>query len=604
MTPYRRIATALFLVVLGLISVAEAAPRDAAAKKKIDEAINTHYLQTSFDKAESVLLGVIQACEDKCSPSVKAQAWMYVGIVRGSGRGDAAGATDAFLQAVMLDPGVQLDDALATPETQEAFATAKGQGGNAPAPTPTPGADAAPAPAAPAMPAAGTMQCTPTIREVQTRRAVPVSCESAQPTAASGALFYMEFGGETWHEVPMDKKGTSLQGTVPCEATALAGTLRVYVEARDASGNIVDMHGTRAQPLEFTVLGATSQPPPAFPGMEAPPRCEEHADCPPDFPGCQGKAGVKEWGDSCGSNDECQTNYCSSGSCEFCQTDADCPGKGSCDDGYCSGGSGGGGGKSPSGRAKKIWVGAHFAADLPIIGGEDVCSLESQTDGGWNCFYATPPQGSAGDSVQYPYNPYPGAGGKVNTGMALATMRALLSFDYALLDQLTLGARAGLAFNGGPKAAGGAGFLPVHAEGRVSYWFAPLNRTGFRPYVHLGGGLGQVDAKVRVKIADCNAGLYNTTNSYAECRAQATGGQVDPADLRLDPYAPDGNINQPVQMELDAYRRMGTMFIAPGGGVVYAFSPNAGLQLNVDAKILFPTTGLAISPSLGFVLGL
>src|SRR6185295_14288488 len=98
-----------------------AAPRDAAANQKIDEAINTHYLATEFDKAEALLKGVLEACEDRCSPNVKARAWMYVGIVRGSGRQDIAGAQDAFQQGLALDPTVKLDDALATPAVRSAF---------------------------------------------------------------------------------------------------------------------------------------------------------------------------------------------------------------------------------------------------------------------------------------------------------------------------------------------------------------------------------------------------------------------------------------------------------------------------------------------------
>src|SRR5690606_25075658 len=67
--------------------------RDASASSKIDEAINTHYLMMELDKAEEMLKGVVEACEMKCSPGVKAKAWMYVGIVRGSGKNDLAGAT-------------------------------------------------------------------------------------------------------------------------------------------------------------------------------------------------------------------------------------------------------------------------------------------------------------------------------------------------------------------------------------------------------------------------------------------------------------------------------------------------------------------------------
>ena len=89
--------------------------RDNAASKKIDEAINEHYLATDFDKAEQVLTGTINACGDKCSPAVLGKAWMYVGIVRGSGKNDQASAKDAFQKALALDPSTKLDVQLATP---------------------------------------------------------------------------------------------------------------------------------------------------------------------------------------------------------------------------------------------------------------------------------------------------------------------------------------------------------------------------------------------------------------------------------------------------------------------------------------------------------
>jgi hypothetical protein len=94
--------------------------RDAAANRKVDEAINMHYLATDFDKAEGVLMGTVKACEDKCSPQTLARAWMYIGIVRGSGKSNIGGAKEAFQSAVALDASVKLDVALATAETQAA----------------------------------------------------------------------------------------------------------------------------------------------------------------------------------------------------------------------------------------------------------------------------------------------------------------------------------------------------------------------------------------------------------------------------------------------------------------------------------------------------
>ncbi|MBN2195135.1 MAG: hypothetical protein JW751_20120 [Polyangiaceae bacterium] len=587
--------------------VADAAPRDAAAKKKIDEALNVHYLTTDFDRAESVLLGTLSACEDRCSGPIRAKAWMYIGIVRGSGKNDQAGALEAFQAAIAEDGNVQLDEALATPETIATFRKAK-KGGAAPLPSapPTKPGAAATGPMAPAAPAmTGTMLCLPTVREVQTLRPIPLSCETPQP-AVKGVIFYKEFGGTAWKEVPMEKRGTSLQGMVPCAATSLAGKLQVYVEARDATNNVVDVSGGQLTPIEFTILGATNQPPPAYPGQNPPDRCEEKKECPPDFPGCE-TTPTKEWGDSCASNSECKTGLCASGSCDYCATTADCSGGASCVEGFCKGGKGGATGAG--GKYPRLWLGVHGALDIAIVGGKNVCNDFDH----WDCFYTDDPNyrpsvalGSQKDA-DYPYytfdalteqgqlDPNSQWGGRVTAGAALATVRALISADYALTRQMLVGGRLGYAFNGGPT--GSTKFFPLHMEGRFTYSLKPVDKKGFRPYLHLGAGLGQVDGKVKVTVADCslkdaaNDGYPSWENMPPEVQQCMMGNEQ-----YINMVTPD--------FPLDAYKRMGMMFVAPGGGVVYAFTPRMGIQANLDLKILFPTTGFAFSPSLGFVYGM
>ncbi|HVJ16586.1 MAG TPA: hypothetical protein VM686_14190, partial [Polyangiaceae bacterium] len=123
----RFLAAALFVLVAH--PAAAQFTRDNAATKKIDEAINNHYLATEFDKAEGVLTGTINACGDKCSPQVIGKAWMYVGNVRGSGKNDLAGAKEAFQKALASDPGVKLDSALATPDSSPPAAGGSAAGG-------------------------------------------------------------------------------------------------------------------------------------------------------------------------------------------------------------------------------------------------------------------------------------------------------------------------------------------------------------------------------------------------------------------------------------------------------------------------------------------
>ena len=563
--------------------------RDNAATKKIDEAINEHYLATDFDKAEGVLTGTITACGEKCSPGVIAKAWMYVGIVRGSGKNDQAGAKEAFQKALSTDPTVKLDTQLATPETQKTFEGMGGSGG-VPAETPKPAA-ATPAAADESAGDKGGLKCTPDVRELQTRRPIPVECSSDEEVA-SMELRYKPFGEEAWKSVKMKKTGEAYRGEVPCDATGSAGTLKLYVRAKDASGESVDSFGSKSKPVEFTTSETSSVEPPTYPGEAAAARCTAKEECPPDFPGCGGgsKRGNKDWGVACDNSTECKEGLlCNDGTCEAapsCETNADCQ-SGVCTDNKCSIGE-----ESASPHSyKKNWVGLHFAQDIAIIGGSDVCSGSSRAENGYACYE------SGSTDTPYNGNPLPGAG--IKSGTVLATRRLLLSFDHAFSPNITVGARVGLAINGGPPAGkgpdrlglggttGGTKFLPFHGELRVAYWFGKgaLGKKGLRPYVHVGGGVAQVDGKVKVTVYNCPEGLDDAT--YNNC-THGTGGYKPPASDKI---------------ELDAWRKMGQGFITIGGGAVYAIKENFGAQLNVNLMYMLPTSGPVLQPSLGVVYG-
>jgi hypothetical protein len=559
--------------------------RDNAASKKIDEAINEHYLATDFDKAESVLTGTITACAEKCSPAVLAKAWMYVGIVRGSGKSDQAGAKEAFQKARSTDPTVKLDTQLATPETQKTFEGIGGTGGAATAePKPAPSAAAASTEDAGEK---GGLKCTPDVRELQTRRPIPMECTSDEEVAGM-EIRYKPFGADAWKSAKMQKVGEAFRGEVPCDATGSAGTLKVYVRAKDVSGDSIDSFGSKAKPIEFTTSESSNMEPPSYPGEAAPTRCVAKEECPPDFPGCGAGAlhGNKEAGTACQSSRECKEGLlCNDGTCEAapaCETNADCS-SGSCVDNKCSAG------EEDTGKAKynKNWIGLHFAQDIAIMGGTNVCGLDARTNQGYACYES--------GSSDTPYNgyPYPGAG--IASGAVVATQRLLLSFDHAFTGNLTIGARVGFAFGGGPPAgkagvndeggpSAGTKFLPFHGELRAQYWFGKdaLAKKGLRPYVHVGGGIAQVDGKVKVKVSDCSP---LTDPAFGQC----TNGQ---------------NPGVPVpQKELDAWRKMGQGFVTIGGGAMYAFKENIGAQLNVNLMYMLPTSGPVIQPSLGVVYG-
>jgi hypothetical protein len=557
--------------------------RDNAANKKIDEAINEHYLATDFDKAEGVLTGTVQACGDKCSPQVIARAWMYVGIVRGSGKNDQAGAKEAFQKAIATDPQVKLDTALATPDTQKSFEASGGAAGSAATPEPTPDA-AAPAAAGGEDEGPGGMKCTPDAMEIETRRPIPVECASDEE-AASVELRYKPFGGD-WKTVKMTKKGDVFRGEIPCIDTKTAGDLKVYARAKDAAGETTDNWGSKNRPINYTMGESVSGEPPAYPGEQAPARCADSAECPPDFPGCGGGGGSKrgdvDWGGKCENSTECKSGLlCDGGVCETapsCESNADCS-TGVCTAGKCDVGDDV---ASSAGPYKKNWFGLHFGLDVAVIGGSNVCG----DNGGYECYRAgTRDQPYAGP-------PYPGTG--IATGTALATQRIMLSFDRAFTPNIAVGVRVGYAFGGGPDAitgydandvpTGKIAFLPFHAEGRLTYWIGQgaLGKKGVRPYIFVGGGMAQVDAKVPVTVADCKG------SSDAGCRDGSPA--VNPASLP--------------QIKIDAWKKLGQGFAALGGGMVYAFTPQVGIQANVNFMYMLGSSGPVLEPSLGLVYGL
>jgi len=599
---YRRLSLRLLCLLLTLAFPASAQfTRDNAANKKIDEAINEHYLATDFDKAEGVLTGTVTACADKCSPQVIARAWMYVGIVRGSGKNDQAGAKEAFQKAIATDPQVKLDTALATPETQKTFDSSGGTGGTAAPPEAT---ETTPPPAAAGgeEDGPGGMKCTPDAMEVQTRRPIPVECKSDEE-AASVELRYKPFGGD-WKTVKMTKKGDSFRAEVPCTDTKSAGDLKVYARAKDAAGETIDNWGSKNKPINYTMGESVTGEPPAYAGEKAPERCADSAECPPDFPGCGGsgaKRGDVDWGGKCENSTECKSGLlCEGGVCETapsCETNADCT-TGVCTAGKCDVGDDV---ATSAGPYKKNWFGLHFGLDVAVIGGSNVCG----SGGGYECYYA--------GTRDQPYGgpPYPGTG--IATGTALATQRVLISYDRGFTPNITGGVRLGYAFGGGPPAitgfdpttgqpTGKINFLPFHAEGRITYWIGrgALGKKGVRPYVFAGGGMAQVDAKVQVTVYDC--GKKNAMNMTVD----GSGNVIDGKACAAGTTGAANSVNQAslAQPKMDAWKKLGQGFVAAGGGIVYAIKEQFGIQANVNLMYMLGSSGPVLEPSLGVIYGL
>jgi hypothetical protein len=419
---------------------------------------------------------------------------------------------------------------------------------------------------------------------VETRRPIPIQCKPDEEVT-SLEVRYKPFGDDTWKTLKMERKGKSFRAQIPCDATQTAGTLKFYVQGKDPKGEPIVNWGTKSQPNAIQLAEESAQEPPSFDDVDAPARCPVKEICPPDFPGCDsGKAtgGTVDWGGSCGNSTECKTGLlCIDGTCETapsCSTTSDCP-AGTCIDGKCAVTPGEG---PASGPPKKLWFGLHVAQDIAFVGGERICMPDS-TAQDFSC-YLSGTTDIPYDTVFFKTTDV----GNVPTGTVAATTRVLLSFDYAVTPNILAGVRLGYAFRGGPPANmvappdenppgvynptvptnPGTKFLPFHAELRGSYWFGKSGfRPGFRPYVHLGGGLAQVDAKVVVNVDD-----KDTENS---------GGQTT----------------------ADAWKKLGQGFITGGGGVGYFFTNKLGVQANFNVMYMLGASGIVLQPSLGMMMG-
>jgi hypothetical protein len=146
----------------------------------------------------------------------------------------------------------------------------------------------------------------------------------------------------------------------------------------------------------------------------------------------------------------------------------------------------------------------------------------------------------------------------IGSGAAQGQIRIKVGYDFALTEKFSAGLRGGFAFlNSHPAAQGEPAFFPVHIEARGTYNFLSLGKKGLRPAVY--GAVG-----------------------FGESNAHLTAGTTD-----IDKLA-------------------GRIFLAPGGSLGYMFSPNVGLNADVQLMLLIPNGGFtpAIHPSLNFVYGL
>lgn len=451
-------------VVLAFSSPAGAEAKDAAAKKLEQDAMETDYLATSFAKAEKKLDDAIKLCgASNCSPAVSAHLHISRGIVLGGGQNKLDAAKSEFVAALKLDPTVQLDKDLTTPELAFAFQEAKSQAGvAATGSTPAPATDEKTIAHKP-----------PAEQAIDTP--LPIYAELPSGVSATHVqLKYKPPGADDYKSMELPQFGKGYGGAIPCGDLGHEGDLEYYLQALDATDAVVVSGGTRAQPFRVAIRASLLGDAPHLPGQPPPKKCVTVSKPSPD----------KAVRPPCESDRECDEGFACNErhQCEPRATDEPPP-------------------EEPPSTAKKNWFSVSFGADLSLISGNDVCTEDSQANDHYGCFY--------GNGQQFHGAPIPGRFDNIKAGVAPSTMRVMLGYDRLFGRNLTIGLRAGYAFGGGPKPDGDAAssFFPLHIDARVAYYLGkdPFSRIGVRPFAFAVAGMMEVDTKVSVEVHEPGA---------------------------------------------------------------------------------------------------
>jgi hypothetical protein len=472
-------ATACLSVLVAWTSAAIAGSNDSSALKLREQAIYVDYLATNFKDAEAKLVAALASCSDgpSCDPKVVSRIECDLGAVLFNDQ-KMADARAHFSLALKQDPSVAIDDDLASPEMERAFAEAKEAG----PPTPAAHADLAPA-------SEDIVHVPPASQALLTP--VPLYAVVPEGIAAVKVIArYKAFGMDKWKTAVLKRNGAGWGGEIPClDVGDSVGDLKYFIQATDENGDLVAASGRLVAAHVVHIVARLGGDPPHLPGEKPPAQCTEKADCPPGFPGCDDGAPKRV----CSSDDECEDGQ-------------------SCADGACVAGDEASG---ASASIKRNWLSVGIQADvlaLPSVA--DACAGGT----GYTCFDS---HGS-----YYSALPLAGADDAVSGGPAIATMRVLAGYDRVFGDRIMVGARLGFAFNGGPQRPGANSFMPVHAEARTSLWFgrAPLRRAGIRFFALLATGVAEVDAGVQVDVyASAQAYRMGQSQSYTAWKKTGLG---------------------------------------------------------------------------------
>ncbi|MCG8555643.1 MAG: hypothetical protein MJD61_10210 [Proteobacteria bacterium] len=295
------------------------------------------YLASEVNLAGATLEEALRiAAQGGVKASTLARTHLHLGIVYVGGLREAENGLPYLIQALCLDPDIELDRFFRTTSISRAFETAKAEieaGACADFVSPqeaergvVAGVDPAAESSEPAASSAdrqgvgqGIITHVPP-REQESQVPLPLYVELAEDGTGSAGdleslrlfLFYKSSDMKEFQRVKMRKIGRGYGYQLACEDVWEPG-VSYYIAAFGDNGEMVGSAGSQHQPLRVQVVSKRLGPAPAFPGLPPPTGCGE---CPPGVACEGGGPGQGALGDACASNADCRGGlYCSDNLC-------------------------------------------------------------------------------------------------------------------------------------------------------------------------------------------------------------------------------------------------------------------------------------------------
>ncbi len=266
-------------------------------------------------------------------------------------------------------------------------------------------------------------------------------------------------------------------------------------------------------------------------------------------------------------------------------------------------------------------VSLSLARDFTFVSGTALCDKALNADS--SCYFDDEPYVIANPSSYTRQDSATGAmvdqkaywnGGDTNT-LGQGLLRILLAYDRMFTANISAGINAGVALSPIPD-----GSIGLHLDAHGRYWLSG-NGEGLKVFIGAGVGLGRVDnvASTTVEETQYQDSAYRRTLPGADPSAPAGQGSSgvpaggtgftpkDAADPTSAPCKPaqalDGSFRREFcKFNVDTANQFGSLFVGVGAGAWFNLGGH-GPQLELIAKILFPTTGVSLQPTLSYVYG-